>query len=397
MNRAARVLAPDQPRLDADALVESAARAAKSDHFGDEGFLAALPVLLETIEKEADLNFIGRIASKQSLVTALTNRFAVYRHRAAHPEIAGVPIEKPVFIVGFPRTGTTLLVNLLAQDPANRTPLGWEVQFPDPPPEEATQTTDPRIAKARKLFAQMDSMAPTLASIHEIGADLPQECMPILAHTLLSPQPNLTFNVPSYQDWVDDQDPAPSYVFHRHFLEHLQSRAMRERWVLKSPVHLATLDALLGEYPDARLIFTHRDPARTIPSVASLWYTVRGIVSDSVDATQVGPEQMRWWADAIDHATEVRRAHPDKADQFIDLQFEELVRDPIPVVERLYQHFDLPWSDDVANRMRTFIAENPRGKHGTHQYSPEDFGLELSRIRDRFQDYSERYDVPLVV
>ncbi|TFH32939.1 MAG: sulfotransferase, partial [Myxococcales bacterium] len=272
LNRVGPVLAPRWPSLDPDDILRAAARAARSDQFGDESFREALPLFFEAISSEADLTWLGRVMCRQSLLGFLQNRLSVYRYRAAHPEIVGVPIERPVFIVGLPRTGTTILHNLLAQDPANRAPLAWEVQFPDPPPQTATFHADPRIDKARTQFGHMNTMAPSLASIHEIGAELPQECMPILAQTMLGPQLSMLFDVPSYQVWVDTQSHAPAYTYHRHFLEHIQSKHMRDRWVLKSPVHLRSLDGLLAEYPDACIIFTHRDPAKTIPSLASLYY-----------------------------------------------------------------------------------------------------------------------------
>ncbi len=395
LNRLGRKLAARWPSLDPDDIIETAARKAKSTQLGDEDFRARLPVLVQTVEREASLHWIGRIAVRQSLVMGLQSRFEVYGHRARHPELTGVPIEKPIFIVGFPRTGTTILFNLLAQDPANRAPLGWEVQYPHPPPETDTYRIDRRIERAKKYFGQMDAMAPTLASIHEVGAELPQECMPIMAHTLLSPQPSIAYNVPGYQDWVDVQDARPAYVYHRHFLEHLQSRHMKERWVLKSPVHLATLDALLEEYPDARLIFTHRDPTKTIPSLASLVYTVRGIVSDSVDPKEIGREQLTWWARALDHAMETRAKHADKAAQFLDIHFDEVVADPVAALRRAYAHFEMPWSGAIEDRMRTFLTNNPRGKHGVHQYTLEDYGLTRSAIRDRFASYCEAHQVPL--
>ncbi|MDH3200436.1 MAG: sulfotransferase [Myxococcales bacterium] len=395
LNSIGGVMAPRWPSLDPNSIVRAAARKAESDEFGDEGFLKALPILLDTVEREARLTWIGRVACRQSFIMALESRFGIYRHRAQHPEVVGVPIDRPLFIVGFPRTGTTILFNLLAQDPANRAPLGWEIQFPNPPPETATYATDPRIEKARKYFGQMDAMAPSLASIHEVGADLPQECMPILAHSMLSPQASIAFNVPSYQDWVDHQDAAPAYTYHRHFLEHLQSRHMKDRWVLKSPVHLATLDALLDEYPDAQLIFTHRDPVKTIPSLASLVYTVRGIVTDAVDPKKVGPEQLDWWAKSLDHAMKVRARHADKPDQFMDIQFDEVVADPVAALGRAYAHFRIPWSDEVEGRMRRFLVDNPREKHGSHRYELEDFGIERDQIRERFAGYCRAYDIPL--
>jgi hypothetical protein len=390
-------VAPRWPSLDPDDIIRTAARKAKSESFGDLGFADRLPRLIEAVEREGDQHWIGRLAVRQSLVMALGSRFGLYRYRDEHPEVAAVPIEKPVFIVGFPRTGTTILFNLLAQDPANRAPQGWEVQFPNPPPEPTTYGTDPRIADARKYFGQMEQMAPELPAIHEVGAQLPQECMPILAHTLLSPQPSIAYNIPSYQTWVDQQSAAPAYAYHRHFLEHLQSHYMKERWVLKSPVHLRTLDALLDEYPDARLIFTHRDPAKTIPSLASLIYTVRGIVSDSVDAKRVGREQFLWWADSLDHAMAVRAKHGDKAGQMVDIHFEDVIADPVAALKGAYERLEMPWSVDIARKMRAFLSDNPRGKHGAHQYELEDFGLQLGEIRERFGSYCEKYDVPLVV
>ncbi|MBT8470901.1 MAG: sulfotransferase, partial [Deltaproteobacteria bacterium] len=383
--------------LDSDRIVRAAARAAKSDALGDPHFLEALPVFFDAIAREADLSWLGRVICRQSLLGFLQNRFSVYRHRATHPELAGVPIERPIFIVGFPRTGTTILHNLLAQDPANRAPLAWEVQFPDPPPQSASFDADPRIDKARMHFGHMDAMAPSLASIHEIGAELAQECVPIVAQSMLGPQLNMIFNVPSYQAWVDRQSHAPAYRYHRHFLEHLQSRHMKDRWVLKSPTHLRTLDALLTEYPDARIIFTHRDPAKTVPSLASLFYVIRGMASDSVDPIALGQQQMHWWAASLDLATTVRNKHSDKSDQFMDLQFEEVVADPVAALGRAYEHFRIAWSSEVERRMRSFLAKHPRGKHGSHRYEIEDFGLTLGQIRERFAGYCRGYDIPLLV
>lgn len=397
LNRLGPVVAPHWPSLDPDEIIQAAARKARSTEFGDLDFMQRLPRIVEAVEREANLHWIGRVAVRQSLVMTLESRFGLYRHRTTHPELVGVPIEKPVFVVGFPRSGTTILHNLLARDPANRAPQGWEVQYPTPPPDPATYATDRRIKKAEKLFAQMEQMAPELPAIHEVGAQLPQECFPIMSQTLLTPLAWWAYNAPSYQRWVDQQSPAPSYTYHRHFLEHLQSGYMKDRWVLKSPIHLRTLGALLDEYPDARLIFTHRDPAKTIPSVASLFYTVGGIVTDDLEATRVGPEHLDWWAHALDHTMAVRRRHSDKASQFIDIQFEEVLADPVAALQRAYTQFEMPWTDEAERRMRAFLAANPRGKHGTHRYELGDFGLRLDEIRERFGNYCETYGVTRVL
>jgi hypothetical protein len=172
---------------------------------------------------------------------------------------------------------------------------------------------------------------------------------------------------------------------------------MKDRWVLKSPVHLRSLDALLTEYPDARIIFTHRDPAKTVPSLASLFYVIRGLASDSVDPHALGQQQLQWWADSLDAAMAAREKHSEKSDQFMDVQFEEVVADPVATLRAAYERFDIPWSADTEGRMRSFLANNPRGKHGAHRYEIEDFGMTLSQIRERFDGYCSEYGIPLVV
>jgi hypothetical protein len=396
MNRLGPLVAPRWPSLEPDALIEAAAKKARSEHFGPADFESRLERIVEAIAEGPEPHWIGRVAIRQSLEGILRSRFEVYRYRAEHPEIAGVPVEKPVFIVGLARTGTTILFNLLAQDPAHRAPISWEVQYPDPPPDEGAFEDDPRIRRTQKEFDQMVQIAPAVPSIHEIGADLPQECMPFMAHTLLTPQPWWVYNIPSYQAWVDEQSAAPAYAHHRVFLEHLQSRHMKSRWVLKSPIHLATLDALLDEYPDARIIFTHRDPAKIVPSVASLFYTIGGIATDALSPERAGRDHLDWWTMAVNRAMAVRKAHPDKAHQFVDIQFEEIIEDPVAALQRAYDALGLEWTSEAETRMRAFMDANPRGKHGAHKYTLEDFGLELGEIRERFGAYCDAYGVRLV-
>jgi hypothetical protein len=147
------------------------------------------------------------------------------------------------------------------------------------------------------------------------------------------------------------------------------------------------------EYPDARIIFTHRDPIKTVPSLASLLYVIRGMASDSVDPRSLGPQQLHWWADSLDAAIATREKHGDKSDQFMDVQFEEVLADPVAVVHRAYERFEIPWSAEVEGRMRTFVANNPRDKHGAHQYDVEDFGISMEQIRERFAGYCSAYDI----
>ena len=397
LNRMGPLIAPRWPSLAADQLLETAIHAVGSDDFGDGSFRDGLELLLASAEREAGLHWLGRLMLRKSIEGFLSNRLQIYRHRRAHPAVAQVPIDKPIFIVGLPRTGTTILFNLLAQDPANRVPRHWEVQWPAPPPRTVSYETDPRIEEAVKYFGQMDSLAPSLAAIHPVGAELPQECLPILGHAFLGPQFFVTADVPSYHAWVESQSHAPAYRFHRHFLQHLASDHMAERWALKSPAHLGTLDDLLAEYPDARIIHTHRDPAKALPSLGSLVYTVRSIASDAADPKRIGLQQMQTWGRALDRATEARQRFADRADQFIDLQFEEIVADPVAALRRAYAQFRLPFAPEVEDRMRAFVAGNLCDRDGKHHYTPDDFGLEVSVIRERFAWYMDAFDVKPVM
>lgn len=393
LNRVGPRVAPRWPSLAADDLLAAATKRVGSDDFGDGAFREALERLVDSAEREAGLHWLGRVMMRESILGFLTNRLEIYRHRAAHPEVADVRIERPIFIIGLPRTGTTILFNLLAQDPRNRAPLHWETQWPAPPPETATFESDPRIAKAVKYFGQMDAFAPTLAAIHPVGAELPQECLPIMAHEFLGPQFLTTADVPSYHAWVAARSHAPAYRFHRHFLQHLGSRHAKERWALKSPAHIGLLDDLFAEYPDARIIHTHRDPAKAMPSLGSLVYAVRGIASDAVDPKRVGRQQLEVWGAALDRAVDTRARLADRGAQFVDLSFEDVVTDPVAALGRAYEHFGLPFTDEVERPMRAFLASHPRDAHGTHRYTLEDFGMRLGEIRERFAAYMDAFDV----
>jgi hypothetical protein len=383
------------PSLEEQDLLDSAARRAGSDDFGGSGFRAGLSVLLDSVAREADLSTLGRLSCRETLLRYLENRLRLQEYRTAHPEVGEEVIERPLFIVGLPRTGTTLLFNLLSQDPANRTPLSWEVEWPVPPPEPDTYEIDPRIQDAEKLFGNLDRLIPTLPAIHEFGARLPQECVPINAHEFLSIQFHTTFHVPSYQSWLEQQSLLPSYEFHRKFLQHLQSKHKRERWILKSPAHLSAIDDLLRIYPEALIIHTHRDPASVMPSLASLCHAFRCMSSDSVDPGRVGRNVMDVWSLSLQRAVESRRRYRDKPDQFFDAHFEDTLEDPVDLLRRAYDHFGLDFTDAAQQRMRAFLAANPRGNRGVHRYVLEDFDLRFGEIHERFAEYCSEFQVPL--
>ena len=377
------------------ALTRAASRQTGLSDYGDESFRPGFRRLLQSLEEDAKLTLFGRFFAQRQLLELLSHRLRLIDWRKRHPEIASEKVVPPIFVLGLPRTGTTLLYGLLAEDPAARAPLSWEIDEPDPPPETATYLTDPRIERTEKRFEQLRQLAPGFQAIHPIGSLMPQECIVLMASEFMSIRFEMTFDVAGYQSWLLDQDMADAYRFHHDFLQHLQWRCPGEHWVLKSPGHLGALDALIARYPDAMIIQTHRDPGRVIPSVSSLEYTMRMVCSDDVDPHRLGAQQMKVWQTLLDDCVETRARRPELDARILDLQFDEIVSDPLGSVRKVYEHFDLPLTSETEARMKAFIAENPREKHGVHRYGLDSFGLEAADVEAAFARYRERFDVAL--
>lgn len=379
--------------LDEETLLEAARVATGQTDFGPDAFRSGLRTLIDSLEREAALSPLGRMAAQRQIVGHLSSRVRVLDHRRRNPEVEQEEIQSPLFVIGLPRTGTTVLYGLLAQDPAHRAPLSWEVSSPCPPPEAETYETDPRIEESERGFEMLRSLNPGFAAIHPVGARLPQECILIHVLDFHSVQFETSYNVPSYQEWLERQDMRPTYRFHRRFLQHLQSRCRRERWVLKSPAHLMALDALLEVYPDAMIVQTHRDPVEVAASVSSLHCALRSISSDDVDPHEVGRQQIDLWSRLLDRAMAVRDDRTELAGRFFDLQYEDLVQDPLDCVRRIYAHFELDLTAEAEARMQRFLADNPRDKHGVHKYTLEEFGIDAEDTARRFEGYRQRFGI----
>jgi sulfotransferase family protein len=380
--------------FDERGLLDAARRVTGLDDLGDDGFREPLRMVLQGLETEARLTLVGRIAARQDVVGLLASRLRLVDDGKRHPEIGAQEVPHPLFIVGLPRTGSTLLHHLLAQDPGSRVAQAWEVMFPSPPPETGSYRTDPRIARAARQLAWFDALAPEFKAIHPLGAQLALECIAIMSPTFLSPRFHTTYHVPTYQEWLERQDLRPAYRFHRRFLQQLQWRAPAQRWVLKAPAHLFAFDALLEAYPDARIVQTHRDPLTVLASVASLTAVLQGAFTDELDPLEIGREVSRRWTNGLDRAMRLRRSGRLPAERFVDVHYHEMVRDPIAVVRRIYAHFEIPLTEAAEASMRRFLAENPKDKHGAHRYSLGSFGLEADDLVRRFKAYREFYGVP---
>lgn len=379
--------------LDPDSLCRAAMRATRLDDFGDAGHSEGLERLCTSLDEDAGLHLFGRYFAKRQVVELLEHRLRLIDYRKRHPEVNDQQIRRPIFITGLPRTGTTLLHGLLSRDPAHRSPRSWEVDAPCPPARAETYETDPRIERTEKRFAQLQQLAPTFQAIHPIGSTMPQECIVLTAPEFLSLRFEMCFDVAGYQTWMLEQSMRPAYRFHRQFLQHMQSQFSAERWVLKSPGHLGPLDALFGEYPDACVIQTHRDPVRVIPSVSSLEYSMRGVSSDELDPARQGRQSLLVWPRLLEEGMRFRRDHPERAGQIFDLHMKDLVADPVGSVRGIYERFGLPLSHETESRMRDYVAAHPKGEYGEHRYNLEAFSLDEAAIRDAVKGYSEHFGV----
>jgi hypothetical protein len=396
MNRAGRAMRSigvPLVRLDADSLLGAARTATGLTDFGDDWFRGPLARLVDSYENEAQLTMLGRVIARRDAVRLLGNRLRLADTVRRHPEIERAEIHRPLFILGMPRTGTTILHELLAQDPANRVPMTWEVFHPWPPPERATYDSDPRIAEVEKHFAGIDRLLPDFKRMHPMGALLPQECVAITAHEFATMIYHTSNRVPSYQAWLESADLRPVYAAHKRWLQYLGWRCPGERWILKSPGHLWALDALLAVYPDARIVQMHRDPLKVVASLTSLITTLRSLASDDVDPLQIGADWTARLASGLDATTRVRDSAGLGDDRVIDIHFHEFVGNEIATIRRIYDRFGLVFERAAEERIRAFLAVNPKDKHGAHRYRLSDAGLDEASERKRYAAYQGRYAV----
>ena len=380
--------------LDADSLLAAARAATGLDDFGDDGWQEPFAVLTDALAREAKLNTVGRLLTRAELVRVLANRLRLVDLWKREPEILAGQVRAPIFIVGTARSGTSILHEVLAQDPRLRSPATWEIFYSVPPPEAATCATDARIAGTDHEVKLWHEVAPEYLTMHANAAVHPQECIFLMAHELASEHFSGVHDVPSYALWLATHDLTPSFRFHRRMLQTLQWRHPGERWLLKAPSHLTVLPALFAVYPDARVVFTHRDPAKTVPSTASLMATLRRMRRDHVDANAIAKLLVRGVAMGLEKMMAERASGATPDGQFVDLRYADLMRDPLAAVRAVYDRLGMTLPDDIADRMRAYLAAKPRGKHGEHRYRLEDFGLDRERLRRGYAAYCARFDVP---
>lgn len=380
---------PQDPRE--EALMDQACTEAGMSDFGEPDVRGPLRAVLASHRMDARLSETGERILHNNMVRNLVNRLRVRDELKRRPEIERETIRRPLFIISLHRTGTTLLHKLLSMDPANRTPLLWEMHHPAPPPAPGDRETDPRIARLEESLKLLHAIAPGLSIKHPFEARGPEECRFILDQTLTSPSFVTNAHLPAYREWLDGQDMTPAYRYHRKVLQIFQSALPTERWVLKTPYHLYALNALMAVYPDARVVQTHRDPRELVPSFCSLMTEIRRLSSDHVDDAVVSREildLLKTWTDRFMAARD--GMDPDR---FFDIRYDDLVRDPVGAVRSLYDAFGYDFDARLEGRMNEWLAGNPKDKHGAHRYTLEQFGLDGKMVDRAFETYRSRFDI----
>jgi hypothetical protein len=378
-------------RFQPDRLVEQACELAGSDDFGDDDtWRDGLARLCDGLASEARLNALGVEIAVLDIVRPLTSRLQIVKWRKENPGVAAKPVTRPIFIVGQPRTGTTILFDLLAQDPALRPPLTWEVDNPFPLPRPETYDTDPRIAETQASIEMSEQIVPGLLAWHPMGALVGQECVRITAGQFCSMIFSVQYRLPSYYRWLLYQaDHYPAYAYHRMFLQHLQS-GVPGQWLLKSPAHLWQLDALVAEYPDALIVQTHRDPLNVISSISALTHHLRRLASDESSITECAAQCREEIVVGLERGMKLRDS---LAQRVIDVQFVDFMRDPFATIRALYAELGRELDPVAEQNMRAFLAAHP-GDRGGSRYSWADTGLDAAEVREQVSAYQERYGVP---
>ncbi|MCG8588730.1 MAG: sulfotransferase [Proteobacteria bacterium] len=370
-------------------LVAAARRSTGLHFFRDTSFREPLRRLVASLEGEAALHPFGRLIARQGLVRVLANRLRAEALRDRHPEIDATPVTAPVFIAGLQRTGTTLLHRLLALEPALRPLLSWEALNPAPLADPAPEP-DPRVRIAEIAERSLRYLAPDFFAIHPVEAHSPEEDVLLLDLCFLGTTPEASQHVPSFAAWLEAQDARPAYRDLRRWIQLLLWQS-EGRWLGKTPHHLEFLDALFDVFPDARIIHTHRDPQKVVPSFCSMLAHARGIFSDRVDPLEVAAHWSRKQARMVERAIAVREERGPEP--FLDVHYLDLVSDPLKQVRRIYDFLGLELRESTLESMRAWLAAHPQHGLGQHRYDPADFGLERSALERTWAPYRERFGI----
>ena len=377
--------------LDVDLIEEAARTETGLDDTGGDHYREGLERLVTSMNEEGTLTEMGEAMQHMRLSTLLAARLRVEETYRLHPEIDEQVVDGPVFVIGLPRTGTTALSQLVAADPQFRSLRTWESGAPVPPPEKATEHTDPRIAATEQGIAMMDEAFPLMQTMHHTEATTATECQDLMGMSFRTAHFDGFARVPSYMRWVVDTDMRETYRYHRRVLRLLQWHCPPTLWHLKTPVHMLALDALVEAYPNARFLWSHRDPTKVIGSVCSLIHYTRSWSSDRDDSIELGTEQLNHWWVAVERAMEFRERLGDE--RFADVSFADLQSDPLEALAGALERIGFPFDDRSRASVEAWAGNHEPGAHGTHTYELSDFGLKPDQIRERFAPYYDAFGI----
>jgi hypothetical protein len=374
--------------VDADALVAAAREATGLDDLGSDSYREGLERFVRSVNDEARLTDLGTAAVEGQVTTCLVNRLRVTDWLRRHPSVREARIERPIVVLGLPRTGTTLLSELFHRDPGTRSLMRWEALDSVPPPRAGAFTTDRRVGAARAAAGMLDGLNPGFRAIHYEAPDGPTECVAVLAQDFKSLLWETVANVPSYGEWLLTCDHTSAYEYHHDVLRLLQSDAPG-RWALKTPHHCLAVDALLAQYPDAQLVMTHRDPITVVASLSSLVRSLSGTFSDADHGAYINERWTVIAAELVDRVMRWRATHDDH--MIVDVAYRDLVADPISTIRSVYERGGGALGGDAERAMRRYLDEHPHGEHGHHRYDLDALGLDAAALRDRFATYRSRF------
>jgi Sulfotransferase family len=380
-------------RLESDALCAEARHRTGLEYFGEPAIDPALTILLNSLENEADLHLMGRFLVRVHLRDLLTTRLQLVNLWSEYATaIAASRIQRPIFITGMPRSGSTFLHELLAEDPANRAPRVWEVMFPVPFESQLSSNVDRRVRKTEFYLRCFRSLAPRADSVYPMRAWTPHECVAIHSYTLLSDEFVSTCHVPTYEAFLHSADLTPVYTWQKRFLQYLQLGCPEQRWVLKSPNHVYGLDKLLAVFPDALVIRIHRDPIDVIKSQIRLTQVLEGLFARPCEYENLARREMRAIAEISDQMIGFDDKHPLDSERFVDATYAELVTDPLAIVKRIYDRLGVRLMPAVATQMQRLASNRSRYRRRKLSATPAlDCGAELTR----FDAYYSRFGVSL--
>jgi hypothetical protein len=386
--------------LDADELLATARASTGLHDLGEAdwpGWTETYERMMRAIDDEAQLHALGRVVTRAEVLRVLQTWLRLQREWSQRPAVRVEPIEAPLFVVGPPRTGTTILLELLALDPQLRAPLAWEALHPLP--EEGDAERRRELSECEQEF--WADVHPAFMTMHELRSDLPCECVNFLAYDFAGPYWSMMYDTPSFTGWqLENLDTLGRvYRLHRRMLQTFQHAGARpddaptRRWLLKSPGHLSTLAALFAEYPDARVIHTHRDPRRFLASLVSLLAVLRFMRSDRDVRATLGPVMETTYRMFLEQVIAQRQDGTVPDDQIVDTHFLDLMADPVAMLRSVYEQLDYPWPAGHDRAITAYLEAKPRAKHGAHTYSYADLGLDDDHVRASFAAYVAHYGI----